>query len=421
MSVFLQKDRRAWTYEFQYKGKTYKGSTGQLTREDAEAFELDLQRRIRRRAAGLVDLRDAPHFQDWAEIYYEHKAHRDPVKRPEQIEVLLRVVLRFWGRRPDDRAKVATGAPYHDLTLAAPILDPEWLERFDDWLRVQGFSGSHKNHLRTQLSGMYRLAQHPRYRKITGIETNPMDGVPRDRQRARDVTLSTDQVRAWIAHASYHVRLALAIAALAPKLRMRNVLDLRWDQLDRALTRLTIADHKTDRSTGRPLVVMVSAQLRTILQDARTRGRGPWVVAYRGRHVHSIRDGVRAAAERADIPYGRDRQDGATFHTMRHAVATWLAEMEDLTEPMRAALLAHGDIQTTQRYTHLRPLRELAPLERLSAALPIVDLVTQPGMSWTDKREHPKSMRAELPAKTTTRAKVSIDTVAGKSLKTRQK
>jgi hypothetical protein len=34
--------------------------------------------------------------------------------------------------------------------------------------------------------------------------------------------------------------------------------------------------------------------------------------------------------------------------------------MANLTEPMRAALLAQRDIATTQGYTHLRPVRELA-------------------------------------------------------------
>lgn len=388
MSVFKQKDRKAWTYEFQYKGKAYKGSTGQLTREDAQAFELLEQQRVRRREAGIADLRDAPAFADWAGVYYHEKAEgRHRVKRPEQIDVLVRVVLRFWGRRPANPAKVVAGEPYRDLTLADPVEKPELLDEFEDWMEEHRFSGSHRNHLRTQISGMYRLAMLPKYRKLTGVTFNPMEGVPRDRRRVRDVTLSVEQLQAWLSHASYHVRLAMAIAALAPKLRLANVLALEWHQhIDANFSRITVYDHKTDAS-GKPIVQEVSGQLAEILRDAKRRNPRRWVVAYRGVKVRKITFGVQSAAERANIPYGRGRADGVTFHSLRHAVATWFAEMEDLSEPQRAALLAHAHISTTQGYTHLRPVRERKPLERLSAQTPLQAIVTQPWRRWSKNRK----------------------------------
>jgi integrase len=388
MSVFKQKHRKAWTYEFQYKGKAYKGTTGQLTREDAQAFELLEQQRVRRREAGIADLRDAPHFAEWAGVYYQEKAEgKRRVKRPDQIDVLVRVALRFWGRRPKDPSKVVAGEPYRDLTLADPITRPELLDEFEDWMEGHSFSGSHRNHLRTQISGMYKAAMLPKYRKRTGIAANPMEGVPRDRRKVRDVALSVEQLQAWLSHASYHVRLAMSIAALAPKLRLANVLALDWrEHIDRAFTRITIYEHKTDAS-GKPIVQEISAQLAEILKDAKLRNPRRWVVAYRGARVHSIRDGVRAAAERANIPYGRGRADGATFHTIRHAVATWFAEMAELTEPQRASLLAHANITTTQGYTHLRPVKDRPSLERLSAQTPLHAIVTQPWKRWSKNRK----------------------------------
>jgi len=381
LSVYLEKDRQSFRYKFEYKGRTYKGSTGQLTREDAERFEEQEKVRVRREVAGLVDpLRDGPAFAEWAGVYYDHKASsRYKVKRPDQVDFQLRTVLKFWGRKPTDPAKVDAEAPYHDLTLADPITDPEWLERFEAWMEAEDFSGSHRNHLRTQVSGMYKVAALPIYRKRFGFTAmmNPMLGVPRDRRVRRDVTLTPEQLTAWIAQASYHVRLAMAIAALAPKLRLSNVLDLQWKKhLDAKLSRIVMLEHKTD-ALGKPLVVMVSAQLQAILKDARRRNRGRYVVQYRGQPLHKIQGGVRAAAERAGVLYGRSA-GGATFHTIRHAVATWLAEMSDVGEAMRAALLGHRDIRTTQGYTHTRPVHELPPLERVSAQLPLQDLVTAP-------------------------------------------
>lgn len=389
VTVYREKDRKAWRYKFEYQGEVYKGSTGQLTKDDADAFEQKERIRIRRLVAGLVDpMRDAPLFAEWAGVYLDHKTHsRYKVTRPDQIGFVLRTALQFWGRRPSDPAKVEPDAPYHDLTLADPIRDPEWLEKFEVWMEARGYSGSHRNHLRTQISGMYKVAALPLYRKRFGLTAamNPMLGVPRDRRVLRDVTLTPEQVTAWIAHASYHVRLAIAIAALAPKLRLRNVLNLEWKKhLDAKLTRLVIDEHKTVTETGRPLVVLLTAQLRTILADAKARNKGRFVVQYRNRRVKYIAEGVRAAAERAGIPTGRPH--GATFHTIRHAVSTWLAEMEGMTEAMRAALLAHRDIRTTQGYTHLRPMKELQPLERVSAQLPVTELVTAKWKRWSHAR-----------------------------------
>jgi len=44
------------------------------------------------------------------------------------------------------------------------------------------------------------------------------------------VTISVEDLRGWLKNASYHIRLAVAIAALAPKLRLANVLALTWQE-----------------------------------------------------------------------------------------------------------------------------------------------------------------------------------------------
>jgi integrase len=402
VSIFKQKDRKAWTYEFVYQGKTYKGSTGQLTREDAEAFEALEQQRVRRIAAGLGDLRDSPYFQEWAGVYYEYERTRKQVKRPERIDELVRVVLEFVGRRPTKADLIITGAPYHNLRLGDLIVEPRWLDDFEEWMTARGavrhtprgrvrvgpLAGSTRNHYRSTLSGMYRVAMLPRYRKVTGIDRNPLIGVPRDRRVRRLATVEPSELLAWIGVASYHVRLAMAIAALAPKLRMENVLALEWEtHVDRTLRRIIVRSHKADVTTEAPLVVMVSDQLRAILDDARQRNPGRWVVSYRGARVKSIRGGVRLAAERAGLTYGL--QKGVTFHTIRHGMASLFARLDvdgrRLSESERAALMAHSDIETTQGYTHLHPIHELAPLEALSAQLPIVDLVRQPWRRWSKR------------------------------------
>lgn len=72
--------------------------------------------------------------------------------------------------------------------------------------------------------------------------------------------MTPDELRAFLAVASYHVRLSVAIGALAPKLRLGNILALRWDQhLDANLRFITVYAHKTAHATQKPLVTPVSA------------------------------------------------------------------------------------------------------------------------------------------------------------------
>lgn len=132
-----------------------------------------------------------------------------------------------------------------------------------------------------------------------------MASVWRDPSVGREVALSAEQLRAWLTHASYHARLAVSIAALAPKLRQANILALRWDtalgHVDPALIWITVTKHKTAARIGKPLVIPISAQLQRILADARRRqhagGRDcPFVVQYRGRGIASLRHAVQAAA-----------------------------------------------------------------------------------------------------------------------------
>ena len=82
---------------------------------------------------------------------------------------------------------------------------------------------------------------------------------------------------------SYHVRLAVAIAALAPKLRLASVLALTWSEnIDADFRFITVRRHKTVTRVRRPQVVPISEQLRSILHDARRRTH-THVVEYRGR------------------------------------------------------------------------------------------------------------------------------------------
>ena len=381
MSVYRLKGEETYRYDFVWKGQRRRGSTHQKTKADAQLVEAKLKLRLRQQAGGIAsfDPEQTPRFSDWADITLAYQTQY--IDRPDVLERTLRVVLEFWGARPatpvGDAAvpKARTvEAPYHDLRLGDPIANPDWLLKFEQWMKARKVSGSTRNSYLSALSGLYRVALQPAYRQRAGVESNPFRDIRRAPAKSRIVALTPAQVLAWSTCASYHVALAVTIGALAPKLRLQSILDLEWGvHVDRELTRLEVTKHKTAKRTGAAQITPISAQLRAVLKDAQERYPGSThVITYRGESVGSIKRGAKRAAEEAGLQWGRN--GGVTFHTLRHSIATLMAEM-GISEAIRKDLMGHKEIRTTQKYTHLAAHVQVQPHEDLSDRLPLKDIL----------------------------------------------
>lgn len=404
MTVYRPKGRKTYRYDFEWRGRRYLGNTGQVTQLDAELWEKKLRLQLRQEAGGIAAPASelTPRFEDWAEIYIAHKRDVDEVERVDEIESTVFQVLQFFGAKPAKDAD--PDAPYHDLRLGDLIIEPAWIDRFDDWMRTRavrrgpdrivvgrGIGARTRNGYRSALSGMYRVAMLPKYRKSTRVSSNPFLGIERDRPARRMVSLTVEDMRRWIDAAAPHIRLAVTIAALAPKLRKSDILKLRWDQhFDHELSEIRLRKHKTSRFDATPRVMPISTQLRRVLVRARAMRRSAYVINFYDRStngtkryvpVKDIKKGVNAALRRANLKVGLKTPGGVTFHAIRHTMSTLLAKLakydgqRPLSEPERQAVMGHADIQTTQIYTHLAALEEGEHLERLANVVPLEDLV----------------------------------------------
>jgi integrase len=388
MSVYrdTKARRRTFTYDFVYQGRRYRGNTFQEERLNAELMEAQLKLRLRKERGGIAEPPPSPALAAWAGVYYTHcellQQRTGRPKRLDRIDEQLRVVLRFFGARPtaaDDPLQPREGeeAPFHDCTLEDLVTEPDWLIKFDEWIDRRNVAGSTRNHYYTTMSRLYAVAMLPKYRKQTGVTTNPFTGIPRARQVTRKVVLTPALLTAWLGAMSFHTRLAVAIAALAPKLRLRNILALeRARHIDAGVTRITVHEHKSDVATGEPLIVPISDQLRDILRYAfeQMRPGTTHVVQYRGAAVVSIRGSLIAAARDAGIPYGRFTAGGVTFHTLRHTASTLLAKL-GVNPWIHRDALGHQELTTTDGYTHLQIEEQRQAHEQLAAALPIAAVV----------------------------------------------
>lgn len=381
MTVYLPSGAKTWYYDYRYRGERFWGSTQQLTKTDAELVESQIKLRQRQQAGGIApfDVDATPRFQQWANIVLKYQ--RKFVTRPDLVKRAIETILEFCGEKPakPKRRPKGTNAhpvrpPYHDLRLGHFIADPRWIERFERWTEARGVSGSTRNTYLSTMSTFYRIAREPQYRQIAQVPSNPFTEIRRSRRVGRVVALTVDQVKAWIAAAPPHVRVAMAIAALAPKLRLQTILELEFrTHLDDQLQRITIYQHKTTaRAGGAPQVTPIDPQLRQILEAVRGQRRTGPVVTYRGESVRSIKKATKRAARDAGLTWGVS--GGVTFHTLRHSIATLLAEL-GMGERLRMELLGHKEIRTTQQYTHLAAVSQVTPHAQLSAAIDIKDLV----------------------------------------------
>ena len=380
-----KKVKGGYRFDFWLFNQRHTSPRGLDTEQEAADAEAELRRSLRRQRVGLEPREPtekplSPRFVEAAGAYYEFAKDRELVSDLDALDNTQFVILQFFGPRPSDPKKLRDGAPYHDLRLQDLIDDPSLLLKFESWMAKRGIKGSTKNRYRSAVSRLYWFAMLPENRKATGITTNPMRGIMRDPEFGRDVTLTPGEIRSVIAAAPYHLRLAIVIAALAPKLRLANILQLKWStSFDAGFTRITVRKkHKIRRRTRKPLVAPISEQLRRILLAAKTRQpkKIPWVIYFRRQRVESITKGLIQACAVAKVTYGRAK-DGATFHTIRHSAATLLAQL-GVPEGLRKDVMGHLSIQTTQGYTHLSPIHEHGPLEQLSTQLPLEDVVTAP-------------------------------------------
>lgn len=381
MTVWFEQGR-GWRYDFWLFNIRHTSPRGWDTEQEAKDAEAELRRSIRRQRVGLEPTTRviSPTFAAAAGAYYEFAKERALVDDLETLDRMNQVILQFFGPRPLDETKVRPGAKYHDLRLQDPIDDPSWILRFEQWMSRRGIKGPTKNRYRSACSRLYWFAMLPERRAESGITMNPFRGLLRDRESdPRDVVLTPAQLRAVLSYAPYHVQLAIVIAALAPKLRMTNILQLKWTtSFDPAMTTIRVARHKTRGRTRKPMIAPISEQLRLILEAARRRQpkKVPWVIHYRRKPIKKFINGLSQACTDAGIPYGRAK-NGPTFHTIRHSAATLLAQL-GVPEGLRKDVMGHLSIQTTQGYTHLNPVHERAPLEQLSAQLQLQDLVAAP-------------------------------------------
>lgn len=201
---------------------------------------------------------------------------------------------------------------------------------------------------------LQRLGEALREAETIGIPWEDKPGKARSKHAPR---LAENRMIVLSPHAAAAIRLLLFTGA-----RLREILHLRWSEVDLERGLLLLPDSKTGRKT----IILGSPALQVI---AELDNVGEYVIA-----------GKDSKTPRWDLqrPWAlvcrRAGLEGVRLHDLRHTFASYGAA-GGLGLPIIGGLLGHSDVKTTQRYAHIGsdPLRRASDAisKQIAAALGI--------------------------------------------------
>lgn len=153
-------------------------------------------------------------------------------------------------------------------------------------------------------------------------------------------------------------------------MRRKEVLNLKWQQIRGDWIYLGV-----DTKTSNPVTIPISEPLKRLFErlqgkdkeevsnvidlegkavkQADSKKRRGFVFLFKGQPVKDVKTALKAACERAGIPYGRNTPNGITFHSLRHSFGS-LVQQTQRDIRITQQLMNHKSIQMTERYTHSR-------------------------------------------------------------------
>lgn len=305
-----------WHYDFTVKGHRFRGSTETDKKPIAAAIEAKLKSDIL--LGNLTNKKPELTLDAALGRYLLEHAHRLATK--DDIEWHGEAILAGLGK--------ATGL--HDITdsnVAHAIA--RWRGKLSD---------SSVNRRLTVLRAVMRMA-----RDRWGIEVRMpnwkahwlREPAPRDRY------LSEEDAGKLMAAAAAHLRPAIAFALLTG-VRLSNCIGLDWSQIDMRGREISFMV-KSRRPGGKPHTLPMTEAIFVLLANLGTKSTGP-VFTYKGRRITSFRRSWGTALKNAGIKDFR-------WHDLRHTAASWMVQAGVPLDVVQG-ILAHENIQTTQRYAH---------------------------------------------------------------------
>jgi integrase len=136
---------------------------------------------------------------------------------------------------------------------------------------------------------------------------------------ARNQTISFKQYTKMLEKAQPHLK-PIIIVAFNTGMRIGEILNLQWKQLDgeAGFIRLSDGDTKEGKKKNIPMNHHVTAVFQEIIQHL----NHDYVFTFRHKYMTKIRKSFKSCCVATNVPYGRNIENGITFHDIRRTVKT---------------------------------------------------------------------------------------------------
>jgi integrase len=235
-------------------------------------------------------------------------------------------------------------------------ITPFMIEKFRKSRLKIGNSKSTCNRYIALLKKMLNLAEEENF-----LERNPAKKIKlySERNIFKERVLTKDEEKKLIETSSEHLKPILKIA-LYTGMRLGEILELQWTQVDFETRTIKVEKTKNDRIRHIPINNLLFQELMR-LKNKNGQTNYMFFNSETGKPITTVKTGFNAACRRAGI-------EGLRFHDLRHTFASRLVAAGIDIETVRS-LLGHSDIKMTMRYTHSSSERKREAVEVLTQDL----------------------------------------------------
>lgn len=302
----------------EYAGKTRRDAEYKLSKRRTELYEGKLN---------IQALNGKTPFRDFAEDYLrKSKTYKRSYRREE---VIMKNLMNFFGGKPLGKITAVDIENYREGRLVS-------------------VKKSSVNRETIVLRHMLNTAI-----KLGKIIQNPMRDVKQYKIQEQSIRVfSRNEEEKLLGSSCEHLK-PIIIAAVNTGMRLGELLNLRWDNVDMNREVITVTQTKSNKVRYIPINNVLKESLKCVkLTDDRV------FCGNNGRPIASIKTAFKNALRRSGIRYGR-------FHDLRHTFASRLIE-KNINIVTVKELLGHADINTTMRYAHPAPEYKKQAVEALN-------------------------------------------------------
>ncbi|MEW6455094.1 MAG: site-specific integrase [Acidobacteriota bacterium] len=192
-------------------------------------------------------------------------------------------------------------------------------------------------------------------------DSNPVKGIRFLKEEPREKILTPEEIKKLLQESNGHLK-PIIITALNTGMRLREILYLRWGQVNFQEGFI----HITHSKNGKIRRIPMNSMLLETLKNIRRINEYVFIDERNGKPMHSIRRSFENACRRAKII-------GFRFHDLRHTFSTYTIQRNCDIISLKE-ILGHADIRMTSRYSHatMEGLRKT-----VNSILPVMSEETQ--------------------------------------------